>query len=326
MDSATSDPVPAEYGLVEAGLSLWPGLEGARVTLINISENHTFRLDLPSGGARILRLHRPGYQSRDAISSELAWLDDLANGTEIPVPHPFPGNDGEVLQILGDDRPAVVFAFEPGDEPTLDQDLTALFETLGRYAATLHEAVGDFQPPRGFTRPRLDAETLLDPAGAWGDWRQAPGVTPAIAERLEILEDRLRARLADYGTVPDRFGLIHADMRLANLLVDYEHVTLLDFDDCGYGWWLYDLAASLSFHETSPQVPALIRSWLTGYLSVRELGAEHIGMLDDMIMLRRLSLLAWIGSHLETETAQELAGHFAEDTLGLAERYLNRRR
>ena len=57
---------------------------------------------------------------------------------------------------------------------------------------------------------------------------------------------RCAQRLHAYGTDIDRFGLIHADMRLGNLLVDGERVTLLDFDDCGFGWFLYDLAASLS--------------------------------------------------------------------------------
>ena len=81
-----------------------------------------------------------------------------------------------------------------------------------------------------------------------------------------------------------RFGLIHADMRLANLLVDGERTVLLDFDDSGFGWFLYDLAASLSFYETSPQVPALIRAWLTGYLEVRALKPEDIRMIDAMIL------------------------------------------
>ncbi len=39
-------------------------------------------------------------------------------------------------------------------------------------------------------------------------------------------------------------------MRLANLLIDGDRVTLIDFDDCGFGWFMYDFAAAISFFET----------------------------------------------------------------------------
>jgi Ser/Thr protein kinase RdoA (MazF antagonist) len=54
------------------------------------------------------------------------------------------------------------------------------------------------------------------------------------------------------------FGLIHADLRLANLMVDDQGLTAIDFDDCGFGWWVYDLASALSFIETDPRLPELI--------------------------------------------------------------------
>ena len=76
-----------------------------------------------------------------------------------------------------------------------------------------------------------------------------------LYERVAEVAERVRAGLAAYGTAPDRFGLIHADMRLANVLVDGEAVTLIDFDDSGEGWFAYDFAAAVSFFEDSPVVP-----------------------------------------------------------------------
>ncbi|MCS6762501.1 MAG: phosphotransferase [Candidatus Devosia symbiotica] len=54
----------------------------------------------------------------------------------------------------------------------------------------------------------------------------------------------------------DLYGLIHADMRLGNLLVDSDQVSLIDFDDCGF-CFTYDFAAAVSFHETNSAIPAL---------------------------------------------------------------------
>lgn len=325
MDSPPSDPIPAESALIKENLLRWPQAAGGEAVLINLSENHTFRIDMPDGHKFALRLHRPRYQSRRAIGSELAWLEAITDQTEIPVPRPIPGADGEIVQELAPDRFAALFAFEKGEVPSEDDgDLTDLFATLGRYAATLHKHVAEWQQPEQFVRPIWDAAGILEPDSPWGDWRKAPGVEGDDRETLDALDAQLREDLRAYGTDIDRFGLIHADMRLANLLVEDGEVLLLDFDDSGYGWFLYDLAASLSFIETSPQVPALIRAWLAGYLELRTLKPEDIRMIDAMILLRRMALLAWIGSHGETALAQRHAGRFAADTADMARKYLSR--
>ena len=231
MDSAPSDPVPAELALIKENLVRWPQARGGEATLINLSENHTFRIDMPNGLKMVLRLHRPRYQSRTAIGSELAWLEAITDQTDIPVPRPIPGADGEIVQEVAPDRFAALFAFERGEAPSEEGDLTGLFNTLGRYAATLHKHVSEWKQPEKFVRPIWDAAGILEPDGPWGDWRKAPHAEGETAEVLAALDARLREDLRAYGTDIDKFGLIHADMRLGNLLVDTGEVLLLDFDD-----------------------------------------------------------------------------------------------
>lgn len=305
---------------VEGWLRRWGEAQGGRATLINLSENHTFRIDGPNGARHVLRLHRPGYQSRAAIESELVWIAAL-RGTGLPVPRPLTGRDGNLVQHL-DGRFAVLFAFEAGREPAPGSDLAPVFKVIGRFAATAHRHVEYWQRPAAFVRPAWTAEAILDPDGLWGDWRHAPHVRGDVQKTLERLDRRLRCELAAYGTAPDRFGLIHADMRLANLLADGDSVTLIDFDDCGFGWFLYDLAASLSFLETGPQLAELKRSWIEGYTAIRALTEDDLGMIDAMILLRRMALLAWIGSHAETDLAAQHREEFARDTARLAEALL----
>ncbi|UXN73114.1 phosphotransferase [Devosia sp. A8/3-2] len=111
-------------------------------------------------------------------------------------------------------------------------------------------------------------------------------------------------------------------MRLGNLLVDGSNVTLIDFDDSGFCWFVYDFAAAISFHETHVGVPGLRSCWVEGYLTVRPLDDEHVEAIDSMVMLRRMALLARIGSHAETRLAQTHMRGFAAGTAQLAERYL----
>jgi Ser/Thr protein kinase RdoA (MazF antagonist) len=235
------------------------------------------------------------------------------------VPQPIAGVDGELLQRIGS-RTAVLFAFVSGIEPSETQDLLALFGVLGRYAATLHRTAAAWAPPQGFARPVLDAAAILDRDGIWGDWQKAPGVEGALLQELEILEARLRTSTQSYGRTADRFGLIHADMRLGNLLVDGDLVALLDFDDCGFGWFVYDLAASLSFIETRDDVGGLIAAWVAAYTTLRPLQPADLEIIPAMILLRRMALLAWIGSHRETPLAARHADRFARDTIALVER------
>ena len=322
MDGAPGEPLSIESALVAENLERWPQTAGGVATLISVSENHMFRVDRDGGAPHILRLHRPGYQSRSAIASELGWIGALRRDTDLPVPRPLAARDGALLQEVAPGRFAVLFAFEPGVEPSPASDLVPLFETLGRYAATAHRHVLGWKQPAGFIRQVWSADAILDSDGLWGDWRRAAQVEGAVRETLDRLDARLRSELAAYGRGHPRFGLIHGDMRLGNLLVDGDKVTLIDFDDSGFCWFLYDLAASLSFNETLPQVPQLVRSWLTGYMAIRHLSPDDLRMIDPMILLRRMALLAWIGSHGDTELARTHADRFAEDTAMLAQRYL----
>lgn len=318
--------MPLHESDLAPALGLWPGLAGAKLTLINHSENETFLVARPEGKKSTLRVHRPSYQSTANIQSELAWLDALRKDTDVPVPRAIPGIDGQALQHFvtpgGELRHAVLFEFLEGSEPALDGDVKWLFNVLGGYAARLHRQVETWHKPSGFERQAWSAATILDVDGLWGDWRIAPGVTRQVRLVLDRLDAALWRRLAEYGQGADRYGLIHADMRLGNLLVDGERVSLIDFDDSGFCWFAYDFAAAVSFHETHKSMPGLRASWLDGYRKVRPFSAEDEAAIDSMVMLRRMALLAWIGSHAETQLAQTHMEGFAEGTAMLAEQYL----
>ena len=101
-------------------------------------------------------------------------------------------------------------------------------------------------------------------------------------------------------------------------------VRAIDFDDCGNGWFMYDFATTISFIEDHPMVPEWRASWLEGYRSAGTLSAEDEAELDTFVMLRRLMLVCWIGSHFAHATeAQELGAGFTVATCPLAETYLS---
>ncbi len=315
--------------LANQSLNLWDLPEDAAARLINISENATYLVEGSGSFRSILRIHRENYHSRNAIACELAWSTALHEEGGVVTPAYFTGKDGEAIQTakldgMPNPRHLVMFEFVEGMEPDENADLIAPFEDLGEIAARAHVHSIHWKRLDNFERLIWNTETVFGDNPTWGDWRDGPNVGSRERDVLENVESVIIDRLKAFGRGPDRFGLIHADMRLANLLIHNGSTRLIDFDDCGLGWFLYDFAAGISFMEDHPQVPALKKAWLKGYRKVRDLAAEDVAEIDTFIMLRRMALLAWIGSHSEVEFAQQIAPHFAGITVDLANDYLAR--
>ena len=87
---------------------------------------------------------------------------------------------------------------------------------------------------------------------------------------------------------------------------------------------MYDAATPVSFYEHEPQVPHLLDAWLRGYRQVTALSAEDEAEIPTFIMLRRLLLVAWIGSHSETGLAKSMGLAYTEGTGPLCESYLRK--
>ena len=315
--------------LAEQSLASYDLPASAKAEMINLSENATYRIDdAVSGGRWALRVHREGYHSKSAIASELAWAEALRRDGAVVTPTAISGKDSEMIQTvshseLPNPRHVVLFEWESGVEPDEEQhDLRAPFEVLGEKAAQMHLQVRDWQRPEWFERLTWDFETSLGDKTHWGSWRDGMGLTPEIEKLFENTVNLIGRRLAAFGKGPERFDLIHCDMRLANLLIDGDITKVIDFDDCGFGWLLYDCATTVSFFEHKPEVPELLAAWLRGYRKVIDLPLEDEREIQTFVMLRRLLLVAWIGSHSETELAQSMGVGYTRGTVGLCEKYL----
>jgi len=318
-----------------AGVALgrWGIVPAAAPVLVNLSENATFRVEDAASGRRFaLRLHRDGYHSDQGIRSELAWLTALRRDGVATTPVAIAGRDGDLVQqvpdpAIGHGRRAVLFAWEAGETPAEDGPKAALapmFAVLGETAARMHRHAAGWRRPPGFERHVWDFATSLGERPHWGSWRDGIGLDAPTAALLARTVDAIGKRLARFGAGPDRFGLVHADMRLANLLVDGGEVKVIDFDDCGFSWHLYDAAAAVSFFEDDPAVPALLAAWAAGYRRVRPLSAEEETELPTFVLLRRLLLVAWIGSHAGTDLARSLGAAYTAGTAPLCEAFLAR--
>lgn len=311
----------------ESALRAYGCHPASTVRLLNVSENATFLVDDPCHGHSVLRVHRLGYHSEAEIESELAWMNALRAEAGVRTPHVLPALDGRrivatVDPSTGERRDCVRFEFLPGDEPV--EHAAGHFAELGEITARMHRHARQWARPAWFTRFHWDYDAAFGPSARWGRWQDGVGVGTAEREVLGRLDTTLRHRLAAFGTGPGRYGLVHADTRLANLLVNDGAVSVIDFDDCGFSWYLYDVGTSVSFFEHQPQVADLVGAWLSGYRRVLDLPAEDEAEIWTFILFRRLLLVAWIGSHTAVDIARDLGAGYTRDSCDLAEGYLSR--
>lgn len=329
-DLDRDDQLSAFEGIARKALPAWGLSPETPLALLSLSENATYRVDVPGGKPRVLRVHRAGYHTRKAIETELAWMAALQKDIGIKTPQAIQALDGRYVVTSGSDRDSGpgerfvdLFEFIEGEAPD-ESELNAPFRRLGRTTALLHLHARNWQRPPFFERLVWDFDGCIGVGANWGDWRAAPGLGTEGRAVLEQAANVIRQRLDAFGNGPERFGLIHSDLRLANLLETGGETRVIDFDDCGLGWFLYDLASALSFIETRPDVPDLVEAWLSGYRSVSDLSAAEEAEIPTFILLRRMTLLAWIGSHPAADMAVEQGGSFAAGTVSLARDYLSR--
>jgi Ser/Thr protein kinase RdoA (MazF antagonist) len=302
---------------------------GSELTLLNHRENSVFGIaDSANGKRGVLRVHRTGYQTERSIISEFQWMRALA-GAGVQTPRVIPARDGALVisaavDALPEPRLCDMLEWLDGQPPPQD-DLVASFHMLGELHAKCHAHVRQWQLPEGFSRQSWDEAALLDAAHpiiapAWDNWALNDNQQRLVLECREAL----RQRLQQWGKGPDRFGLIHADLMPENLIVCSDGMRLIDFDDCGFGWYLYDPASALLFYYGQDFYPDLLAAWAAGYRSVRPLSDAELSEMPTFLLLRCFYGLGWLQTRRNSEAAQMFTEPLVALACAIGEAFLNR--
>ncbi len=137
-------------------------------------------------------------------------------------------------------------------------------------------------------------------------------------QRREFLKARivLQGFLKKLGKHESNYGLIHADFLPDNIIVKEDGLTLLDFDDSGYGWHLYEMGTALLPQIKQPFFDDIVAAYLEGYRSERAFSMEDEEALPAFLMICSLNYLGWFqkrGNNIEH--ADRLAGEIIKELL-----------
>ena len=301
--------------------------------LIKQRENTVFRASTPQGELAV-RLHRQGYHPDADVAAELG-LVQLLEAAGVPVPHFLSAVGGQHFTVVSEEghgeHQVDVQRWINGAAPlgdsvlalagTADVDLEQ-WRQLGALAASSHVAIAASQAagraPECGGRVAWDVDGLVGERPAWGDPLRL--VEMSQAERGELLAgiEVLRAQLAGYGKPEDRYGPIHADFTVENVMSTPEGLVLIDFDDFAAGWHLFDVATMLFFFGPHPRYQEIREAALAGYTAVRPLRQADLDVLDALIFGRGLTYLGWAADRRGEPEAEHVAMNIYPHVLHLA--------
>jgi len=301
-----SDPeIKAIKALAEVAVTQW-GLGEVSLKLLKHRENSVFKVTTQDGARYALRIHRNDYHNAQQLNSELLWMQALSEDG-IKTPEVVATKNGKTVvqvshpRVLGA-RHCSMLGWVEGEafdqlgrvEKGVQIELEERYYRLGAMAARMHNQSEKWQPPAEFTRHAWDGEGLLGNNPLWGRFWEHPVLKPKQKDMLLKARLVLQELLKDLGQGKDCYGLIHADFLPENILVNNDQLRLIDFDDCGYGWHLFEMATSLLPQADQPFFDELISAYVAGYRTERELSNEHVDILPAFIMIRVLTYFGWL--------------------------------
>nr|WP_319386554.1 phosphotransferase [uncultured Roseibium sp.] len=301
-------------------LALWD-LGSAEFKLVAARENRVFRV---TDGLQTyaLRLHRLGLRSNEELRSELVWMAELGRAG-LSVPHPVASDNGDFLREQRGQQASMLTWMsgtplgrtgQPLDQP----DRTGIFFKLGQQMARMHAVSDRWTPPDWFKRIRWDRDALVGPDPLWGRFWENPDLDNDERTLLQRFRREADARLKELDHVLDT-GLIHADLVRENVMIDGQDLHLIDFDDAGVGYRMFDVATALIKNRQEPDYRELETAFLTGYGSARKLDTST---LDLFLGLRAVSYVGWIIARLDEDGGYSRSKRMIADAAGLAESYL----
>ena len=318
---------------VRGALGRYGFQENTPIEFVKYRENYVFRIRPEGEASYAVRLHRPGYRSDSEVRCELEFLRTLrSRGVDVPEVRSTAdgellclteGSDGVTHQIdalvwvdgavpLGD----VVEAFEGTARLSPET-----FRRLGVLAATFHNEATAIGIGEGFDRQAWDIEGLVGEHALWGNPCNIGELSGPDVVLLNDVKRALKDELISFGFGKDRYGVIHADFTPENILVRDDECVLIDFDDFGEGWHLFDLATLLFFYLPHPTYPDYRRSALEGYQSARALPDEHLKVWDAMLLARGLTYMGWASTRRGDDTSEFIVSHIVPMVLEMARTY-----
>jgi Ser/Thr protein kinase RdoA (MazF antagonist) len=257
------------------------------------------------GGAYILRVGHSLRRSAEMIHGEIDWINFLAAGGA-SVAKAVPSENGNLVEVvedaMGDSFLATAFVKAEGKPAWQGSWGPPLFETYGALLGRMHALSKRYEPPDpAWRRPHWDDLEMIDIE----EW--LPPSETGVRERYYELMEHLNDLPRDSGA----YGLIHQDAHAGNFFVDEGgKITLFDFDDCAYSWYMNDIGIALFYAVMGEEDEAaftreFMGNFLHGYRRESEIDVDWLPEIEHFLKLREIDLYAVIHRSFDVDHLED---------------------
>lgn len=288
-------------------------LKDAELNFLQYHENIIYRVDKAGSHARaanspfllnryVLRIHAEG--DADVVASELTWLSALNREAGLPVPAPVTTPEGGLVAMVATSSipgGRAVSLMRWLDGRKIQEGLSPRhLAALGRAVAQLHEFAAKWKPPKGFTRFTWNWESQLGGSMFKHSREELVASMPRkFQEPFEVVSQKAKRAMKSLGTGADAFGLIHADLYPENVLFKDGRACPIDFEDCGYGYWMWDIAVALCKWAWNDDWEWMRDAFHAGYEQVGALPEKQWKQLDLFVATQFATMLFWASEFLK---------------------------
>lgn len=217
--------------VLDKAIEAWEG-SYANLRLLGQVENFVYEFDNYHKNF-ILRITHSSHRSKELVKSELNFLNHLSINN-LPVCKPILSKNNSFTEIIKiKNGYFIVCAFEKAKGHVLKEWNDQLIFNLGSLVGKLHSAAKTYSEKGLVKRQQWFEEDHIVSAEKY-----LPKDQKKVLDEINTLTNFLK-------TIPqtkDNFGLVHTDIHKNNFFVYDQDITLFDFDDSCYHWFLYDIS------------------------------------------------------------------------------------
>ena len=168
----------------------------------------------------------------------------------------------------------------------------------------LHRFAAEWTPPDDFKRFHWDWDGQLGNSVLRTPVDQLVASMPAgLQEPFKQISQQIKDVLESFGKGPDAYGMIHSDMFFENVLFKAGEPRLIDFEDCGFGYWMLDIGIVLAQFRWMDKWAQIRDAFLEGYSQMHTLPVEQLGQLDLFMAMPHATNVLWASAFIKEDPA-----------------------
>ena len=285
--------------LIKAAIQEIYGLTLIDIELLQDTDDLVYRLFSSLEKKYSLKIHRKKLKHSDEkISTLCDWLEFASSQVTFNLPIPIRNHQGNFLSQIQIEEIQYTFTLYEWVEgiPISTSMTSENIAKIGSVMACLHNVSEEYNG-RGKGMRIYDGHWLEQASKTLISGSQRLNFSQKKRQDLILGLQNIRLSMDELGYMPSNFGIIHSDLHFSNILLNDENLSVIDFDDVGFGHYLFDIGTTFNeFADYGQRYSSMVESFIQGYQSQRTLPQNWQKLLEYFRGVAAVAYAEWVFS------------------------------